>query len=77
MEPFIRPHEIYGTEGYHIEPFVRPYGTPEIVYVRLYKTASDRIESQEIVYETAWDQIGQYGIVSMIILGPMDPYWKT
>ena len=62
MELFIRPHEVYGTEGYHLdmEPFIIPYGTARN---RLCKTALDQIKSQEIVYKTTWDRIEQYGHV--------------
>ena len=47
MELFIKPHEIYGTKGYHMEPFIRPYGTTRN---RLCKIALHEIESQETVY---------------------------
>ena len=71
MELFIRPHEIYRTEGYHTEPFIISHETARN---RLYETALDRIESQETVYKTAWDRIAQYGHVLNNVMLFTRPY---
>ena len=45
MELFVRPHEIYGTKQYHMEPFIRPCGTARN---RLRKKPSIRLNGTEL-----------------------------